>query len=443
MAATAVAAPPCRPLSWQWNLVWTSLGTAVYAASNWAMLSAIAKLGTPEMVGEFALGLAVTAPVLLLAQMNLRAVLATDTKDEYSFRDYRALRLNATLLGILAIAAIAWVSYGPKTAAVVMVVGLAQAVEGVSDIYYGLMQQHERMDRITISQFWRGPLGLVAMAVGVGLTGSVLWGAAALAVVRLAVLAVYDAGAGTRDFLAHEAGDHRLKLVPPWVKQPRKWRASAARQFSIFWLAAPLSSVMLLNSLCTNMPRYFIEHHSGTRELGMFSAAAALVAMGNTLINALGQAVTPKLAKMFAWEGPARFASFTGRLAAFGVALGLCAIGCSVVLGRWVLALMFRPEYASEAGLLTSLMIAGSIGYVATLMGYAVTAARSFRPQLPLFIVVTVVTLAGCAIWIPARGLAGAAVATGVSSAVQLAGLGYLVLRVTARARKAEAGKYA
>src|SRR5208283_1552491 len=116
MAATTVTAPPCRPLSWQWNLVWTSLGTVVYAASNWAMLSAIAKLGTPEMVGEFALGLAVTAPVLLLSQMNLRAVLATDTKDEYRFRDYRALRLNATVAGILAIAAIAWASYGAKTA---------------------------------------------------------------------------------------------------------------------------------------------------------------------------------------------------------------------------------------------------------------------------------------------------------------------------------------
>jgi O-antigen/teichoic acid export membrane protein len=187
------------------------------------------------------------------------------------------------------------------------------------------------------------------------------------------------------------------------------------------------------------MPRYFIEHHSGTRELGMFSAAAALVAVGNTIINALGQAVTPKLAKMFAWEGPARFGSFTTRLAAFGVALGLCAIGCSVVLGRWVLTLMFRPEYAAQAGLLTSLMIAGSIGYVATLMGYAVTAARSFRPQLPLFIVVTLVTLVSCAVFISARGLAGAAIATGISSAVQLAGLGYLVIRVTARARKAEA----
>jgi hypothetical protein len=81
-----------KALPWQWNLVWTSAGTLVYAACNWAMLSAIAKLGTPEMVGQFALGLAVTAPVLMLAQMNLRAVLATDARGEHGFRDYRALR---------------------------------------------------------------------------------------------------------------------------------------------------------------------------------------------------------------------------------------------------------------------------------------------------------------------------------------------------------------
>jgi O-antigen/teichoic acid export membrane protein len=280
--------------------------------------------------------------------------------------------------------------------------------------------------------------------------------------VRLAVLAVYDAGAGTRDFLVKDGAQSHLWASLLWGRLsnlrtgcqsvqpgearpffPRHWRQRASRQFSIFWLAAPLSSVMLLNSLCTNMPRYFIEHHSGTRELGMFSAAASLVAVGNTLINALGQAVTPKLAKMFAWEGAAKFAAFSGRLVAFAVALGLCAIGCSVGLGRWVLTLMFRPEYAAQAGLLTSLMIAGAIGYVATLLGYAVTAARSFRPQLPIFVIVTLVTLVGCAVWIPARGLTGAAIATGVSSAVQLGGLGYLVWRVIRQARRAEAEGHA
>jgi O-antigen/teichoic acid export membrane protein len=408
-------------LSWQRNLLWTSAGTILYAACNWAMLSVIAKLGTPVMVGEFALGLAVTAPVLMLSQMNLRAVLATDARDEHRFRDYWGLRLNATLLGLLVIVGIALAGYNLQVAALIVAVGLAQGVEGISDIYYGLMQRHERMDRITISMALRGPLALAAMMVGVWATKSVFWGTFTMFFARLAVLLLYDAGVGSRDFVAAEP----MHRVP--------FRQGAAKQFAIFWVALPLSSVMLLNSLSTNMPRYFIEHSLGARELGMFSAAASLVAVGNTLINAVGQTVTPKLAKMFAWQGTAEFASFSGRLVMFGVALAMCAVGCSVVLGRWVLTLMFKPEYAEQTGLLTALMLAGGIGYVASLLGYAVTAARSFRPQMPLFVIVTAATLAACAVLIPSRGLAGAAMALGISSAVQLGGLGVLFLRVVAK----------
>jgi O-antigen/teichoic acid export membrane protein len=416
-------APRGKALPWQWNVAWTGAGTLVYAACNWAMLSAIAKLGTPEMVGQFALGLAVTAPVLLLAQMNLRAVLATDARGEHGFRDYRALRINATVAGLLAILGIAAAGYGSKAAALIVVVGLAQAVEGVSDIYYGLMQRHERMDRITISLALRGPLGLAAMVAGVWATGSVLWGAAALFAARLVVLALYDGAVGSRDFVASEPAPKRT------------WREAATGQFSIFWVALPLSGVMLLNSLCVNMPRYFIEHHMGARELGIFSAAASLVSVGNTVINAVGQAVTPRLAKMFAWEGPDAFASCTLRLLGFGAGLGLCAVACAALLGRWGLALMFRAEYAEHAGLLVALMVAGAIGYLASLLGYAVTAARSFRAQAPLFVVATVATLVASALLIPAHGLAGAALASGISSTIQLAGLAILFLRLTAGSR--------
>ena len=110
-------------------------------------------------------------------------------------------------------------------------------------------------------------------------------------------------------------------------------------------------------------------------------------------------------------------------------------MACAVVLGRWVLALMFRAEYAGYSGLLTALMVAGALGYMASLLGYAVTAARSFRPQMPLFVVVTIASLVSSALLIPAYGLAGAAIATGISSAVQLAGLALLFLRLTGRNR--------
>jgi hypothetical protein len=62
--------------------------------------------------------------------------------------------------------------------------------------------------------------------------------------------------------------------------------------------------------------------------------------------------------------------------------------------------------------------------------GYAVTAARTFQPQAPVFALATVATLAACAWLVPSRGLAGAAWAVGISSAVQLAGLTFLFLRV-------------
>src|SRR5580700_4270976 len=90
-----------QPRSIRANFAWTLAGYAVYAGCQWGMLVALAKLGTPAMVGQFALGLAATAPLLMFANLQLRTVLATDTRGEYAFSDYLGLRLSSTLLALL------------------------------------------------------------------------------------------------------------------------------------------------------------------------------------------------------------------------------------------------------------------------------------------------------------------------------------------------------
>ena len=52
----------------------------------------LAKLGTPEMVGQFTLGLAITTPLIMFTNLQLRAVQATDASRQYKFGDYFALR---------------------------------------------------------------------------------------------------------------------------------------------------------------------------------------------------------------------------------------------------------------------------------------------------------------------------------------------------------------
>ena len=52
-------------LSLRANFSWTFMGRVVYVGCQWGMLTVLAKLGSPEMVGRFSLGLAVTAPIIL------------------------------------------------------------------------------------------------------------------------------------------------------------------------------------------------------------------------------------------------------------------------------------------------------------------------------------------------------------------------------------------
>src|SRR5438093_329611 len=121
------------------NVAWAAIGNAGYAACQWGVLIVLTKLTTAADVGRFALGLAVTAPVMIAAGLQLRMVQATDARGEYPFGVYLGLRLVTTALafatiGIIAISA----GYRGDTLLVITFVALAKAFEAVSDIIFGL-----------------------------------------------------------------------------------------------------------------------------------------------------------------------------------------------------------------------------------------------------------------------------------------------------------------
>src|SRR2546425_157717 len=78
--ATGVRTDLVAPRSLRANFSWTLAGNVVYAACQWGMLIVLARLGSPTMLGQFALGLAVTTPVIIFANLQLRAVQTTDAK---------------------------------------------------------------------------------------------------------------------------------------------------------------------------------------------------------------------------------------------------------------------------------------------------------------------------------------------------------------------------
>jgi O-antigen/teichoic acid export membrane protein len=180
-----VAAPPSEcpeSVTFVKNFTWTIAGNAIYAACQWGILISIAKLGTPAMVGQFALGLAVSAPIFMFTSLQLRAVLATDARDEYRLAHYSALRILGTAAGLILIAGFLAVSHFRRdTAIVILLVSLAKAVETLSDIIYGFWQKHEHFDKIAIALTGRGVGSLAAMAAVLYFTRSIALATAIMA----------------------------------------------------------------------------------------------------------------------------------------------------------------------------------------------------------------------------------------------------------------------
>src|SRR5260370_5791803 len=82
------------------TFTWALAGNAVYSGGQWAMLVLLAKLTRPEIVGQYALGLAIVLPVIMLTSLQLRWLLTTDVHGRTGFGDYLSFRLLSTALAL-------------------------------------------------------------------------------------------------------------------------------------------------------------------------------------------------------------------------------------------------------------------------------------------------------------------------------------------------------
>jgi hypothetical protein len=260
-AQAAGAEPITSGLSLRSNFAWALTGNVVYAACQWGMIVALAKLGNSFVVGQFSLGLAITTPVLMFANLHLRAMQATDAKRFCPFTEYRNLRMATTLAAMFVIAGVAWFGDHQRgTVLIILAVAAAKGMEALSDIYYGLFQLNDRLDQIGKSMMLRGGASVLALSAGLYLTRDVFWGCVGMVLVSLATLLFFDLRRGQSFVTRPEVpGDYANQTDG---LQPAKARG-LQRQWNLMWMALPLGIVTTLASINLNMPRYFIHARMG------------------------------------------------------------------------------------------------------------------------------------------------------------------------------------
>ncbi|MBN2021482.1 MAG: oligosaccharide flippase family protein [Pirellulales bacterium] len=406
-AGVCPSAESLRPLSMRRNFAWMLTGNVTFAACQWGVLVILAKLGSPEMVGQFVLGLAVTAPVIVFADLQLRGLQVTDARRQYSFRDYMALRLvtmalaTAVILGMIVFG-----TFSREVCLLIAAIGAGKVFETISDTSYGALQQYERMDRIGRSLVSKGLLSLAAAGAGVLLTGSVLAAAVGLLIVRAGWLAFYD----LPGVVWLHGGDVH-SIVPRWNLH------SMAR---LTWTAIPLGLASVMLSLNTNIPRYFVEHHLGGKQLGFFAAVAYVGVVGTTLARAMAQSAMPRLARDYVHGNRASFIRVFRRNVLASVAISAASVLVAAVAGRWILTLLYTPEYAEHADVFVVIAVAMGLQLVGAFVGAPIRATRRFRVLLAARVLSTTLLLALGWLLIRAHGMTGVAWAMVASAAAEI-----------------------
>ena len=392
------------------NIYWTLIGNVVYALCQWAMLAVLAKITDPQTVGQFALSLAITAPVFAFSNLQLREIQATDVKNEYNYATYLGFRIVTTLIAFTSILFILLLSsYSIDTRLVVLVIGVAKSLESCSDITYGLMQKYEQMHFIAWSMLLKGPLSLFAFITMIYYFNSLTAGCVALAVAWGCLLFCYDFRIGYK-LLSRKQSIIDFKPVFSYYSFKK-----------LFVLALPLGIVILLNTLNLNIPRYKIVASYGEAALGYYSAISYLLVAGGAVVTAIGQSVTPRLAKYYVTDRRAYVRLLSK---AFGMAffIGMSGVAIAWLFGERILSLLYTAKYAAYNDVLIWTMISALAFYCSGMLGCGISAARCFVSQLLVGIIVSCLILAGTYYFVPLLGIVGGAMALCVGFGFKLIG---------------------
>lgn len=397
MTYTKESRRPVTALSTRANFAWVAASTIYFQLCQWLMLAALAQTADSEAVGRFALALAVTAPPVLLANLNLRVVLATDVRSEFPFADYLILRTGCLTVMLAATAAVAAVvTDSAADLALILAVALAKTLDAFSDIAYGLLQKYERMDRIAISRSLQGTLQVLALVLTFHVTGDLVAAVAAWAAASGAVTLSYDARSVLLLIRNHASERYRRDGMGP-------------RFLRLVRLAVPLAGTATLGALISNLPTYALSRWRTVTEVGVFSAQMRLVTVVSLAFAALVQVATPRIARSFV-EGSTAFRRLMRMMfctAGVSTAIGLAV---TVLAGHDLLVLVYGEGYADQ-GLLILLMLAAGANLVSVVLGMAVSAARAFTAQFWIGLAQFGATGAALAVLTPGRGAAGAALA--------------------------------
>lgn len=397
-----------KPLPLRHNIGYAVIARIFAVITQFAVLTIVVHMGTPQDVGALTLASAIVTPLFFLTSMGMKEVHVVDDLVKFTRQDYQALRIVSGFVAILLTVFIVLFFQDDETRTVqlsAIAYSFVRFFGAQTNMNHGIFQRAERLDYVAISTVGRGLVGLAAFAVAFWFTGSLPMAFLVETVAWFISYYCID-----RVFLIRMAADVRLSRL----------RAVRLRtMLSLLWWVLPLGVSLWMIRTANSVPPMVLARYADLAAVGVFGTLAYAHSAISVAMGPMGTASAPRLRRYYKNGDRRAFVGLSATLVLVAAAFGLIGIAGAWFFGDFVLNLVFGAAYR-DAPLLTIIVTGTAFNIVGMQMMVSLTAAQAFRQRLICSAIGLVAAGGAALILIPEEGIYGAGWTITVMSVARL-----------------------
>lgn len=369
------------------NYYWAFLGNLASAASQWVVLMLISKLYGTAQMGSYSLALAWILPLYAFFSLQIRNIHVADQANSYGFNLFFQLRLLGAVLFFITVCLIGALFY--KHVLLIFVFGgLFKVFEMISDMIHAEFHKRSKNEVYGKLLLLRAILAITLNLLLFNALPSFQIGLVSLPLAYVITLLI--------DFrlLGNLGINISFDINKPMLKK-------------VAGTGILTGLSLLLLYLLPNIPRFILEKFRNSFELGLYSGYSALVIFSRIFVQSVVQNSLPRLARYYDEDNLSGFLSILKKEGLMVLALGLLQF-LLLPIANWLFPILFNRDFIGNTMLL-SLIFCGSIfSFIAFVLNNGINAMKMFSIQLPVYTVLTILSLVLGWLIIPYYGINGA-----------------------------------
>lgn len=378
------------------SYVWNMTAGLLFACQSAVMLMVINRTCGMVDSGIFSIAYAIGSLMSFIGEWGARRYQVSDIREEVSFGEYYALRLLTC--GAMLAAGLLYAGYGLLAGGysvtkflVILMVLLVKLIESYTDVFYGMFQQHRRLDVGAKTNSIRITIGMVACMIALVVSGDLLVSCLIWFLISLAGMFATTIAAATA-----------------FVRIRPAFHAGPIRRVALACLPLFIGSFLLI--YIGNAGKYAIDAHMDEVAQAQYNFIFMPVFVVNMLANFVFNPVMVTMTDQWKDGNMAGFRRMLLKQCAIIGAITALAVAVALTIGCPVLGILFHADLHAFTAELVLLMIGSGMLALVNFFMVVVTIIRYQRFLTAGYVGVAVIAWLLSGFFVKNYGIMGAAV---------------------------------